>query len=175
MVKHAIYLRKLELRQRPRQSVRPPDLPLHIMENKAPELSFYQYLIQTIGGESGWGNQSNELGTCQFTSSAHRLIVVYLSGNPCGLAELIQLNSQTVEIKHFGLIPSARHQKIGKYFFNWILHHCWSDTLDKMTLTHSDWDHPAAKAIFLRSGFVLSEEYIVQRSMPASFVPPLWS
>lgn len=175
---HTLQLQKLELAEKPGQTVVPPALPLHIMENKAPEPSFYQYLYQKVGTDVGWhlpsASGESDL-VLRFNQPNHQLQVVYLHGNPCGFVELEKQSQSEVEIHRFGLIPSARGLQIGKFFFNWVLHHTWTEGVEKIVLTHSNWDHPAAKSIFSQSGFRQLEVSTAQRSMPDTFVPPTWA
>ena len=176
MVKlHTIQLLKLELVEKPEQTVVPPPLPLHIMENKAPEPSFYQYMFQKVGQDVGWNLLSAPDSILRFKQPNHQFQVVYLSGNPCGFVELEKRSQSEVEIHHFGLIPSARGLRIGKYFFNWVLYQTWAEGVEKIVLTHTNWDHPAAKSIFSQFGFRSFDSSTTERSMPATFSPPEWA
>ena len=167
----------MELRQPPSRSVRPPMGQLHIMENRDPSPSFYRYLYQHIGQDVGWTDrlllQDHELKAV-LDVPTNELHVLYVDGNPCGFAELDLRRPDEVEVTHIGLLPEYRGQRLGKFFFNWMLHQAWRDPVKKFRLIHSEWDHPAAFSLFSGAGFVPTEERIAERLLPDGMSKPNW-
>lgn len=174
---HHLRLTTLELLAQPEQTVLPPALHLHIMENRNPEPSFYQFLYTEIGKDVGWVDRLDmDPDSLHYLlkKPSNRLHVLYVDGNPGGLAELEFYQDNEVQIAHFGLIPSLRGQKLGQFFFNWVLHNTWTDNTDRMWLSYTEWDHPAAVRIFQKAGFTMHQEDVVQKYIPDTFTRPLW-
>ncbi len=167
----------MELHQPPSRSVRPPMGQIHIMENRDPSPSFYRYLYQHIGQDVGWTDRlllrDEELQKV-LEVPTNELHILYVHGNPCGFAELDLRHRDEVEVTHIGLLPRYRGQRLGKFFFNWMLYQAWRDPVKKLRLIHSEWDHPAAFSLFSGAGFVPTEERIAERLLLDGMSKPSW-
>lgn len=175
---HHLRLTTLELLTRPQQTVVPPAMHLHIMENRNPEVSFYQYLYQAIGKDAGWIERlemdSRSLDS-QLQKPNNRLHVLYVDGNPGGFAEVELSHNDEIQISHFGLIPSLRGKKLGKFFFNWVIHNTWTAETERIWLSYTDWVHPAAIRIFQKAGFTKQREQVIKKYIPDTISRPTWS
>jgi GNAT superfamily N-acetyltransferase len=70
-----------------------------------------------------------------------------------GLCEFAGLESQTVELTHFGLLPSAYGRGLGFKFLTHCLAQIWARGPKTIWLHTDEWDHPAAQKLYLRAGF----------------------
>ena len=93
----------------------------------------------------------------------HRLLV---DQQPAGFVEIDGRNSDEIEIKYFGLFPEFIGRGLGKYFLNAIAHQVWQNGPQRLWLHTCDLDHGSALPNYLKAGFVIFDERLVDKVVP---------
>jgi GNAT superfamily N-acetyltransferase len=70
-----------------------------------------------------------------------------------GFCEFERNDSPGVELKNFGLVPSAHGNGLGTWLLLTALHHEWELHPRRIWLHTDNWDHPAALHVYERAGF----------------------
>jgi GNAT superfamily N-acetyltransferase len=86
------------------------------------------------------------------------LFVLRLGDQPAGLCELDRRSAPEVEIKHFGLLPSAQGQRLGPFLLDVALRGAWSWGARRIWLHTDTNDHSKARQTYERSGFRVYQE-----------------
>lgn len=81
---------------------------------------------------------------------------------PIGLCEF-ERTLPDIELKNFGLIPSAQGRGLGSFLLQTALHAEWQLRPRRIWLHTDNWDHPAAVKLYERAGFVT---YLVRDEPP---------
>jgi GNAT superfamily N-acetyltransferase len=58
-----------------------------------------------------------------------------------------------IELKNFGLVPTAQGKGLGSWLLRTALHHEWGAQPSRIWLHTDNWDHPAAMRLYLEAGF----------------------
>lgn len=151
-----------------------PEWPEGVMlmeaEQASPELS--QFLFCAVGTPWHWFSRLS--WTYQdwlhyFASEQVRTWVLYQRGTPVGFVELRKGNDLSVELKFFGLMPSATGQGLGPLLATaavalaqqWHAGKVWVHTCSE--------DHPAALATYQRAGFNVTDTVTELEEVPADY------
>lgn len=81
------------------------------------------------------------------------LFVLRLDGRAIGMCEFAGWGSRDVEIKHFGIVPSAYGRGLGRYLLDRCLRECWSHAPLRVWLHTDTNDHPNALRTYENAGF----------------------
>ena len=64
---------------------------------------------------------------------------------------------------YFGLFPAFIGKGLGKYLLAWALDRAWSFNPRRVWVHTCDLDHPAALPNYLRAGFTVYDETVVEQ------------
>ncbi len=84
-------------------------------------------------------------------------------GVPAGFAELDRRIEGEIELVQFGLMPEFIGQGLGRYFLQWAIDKAWSYHPRRFWLHTCTKDHPAALPNYLKAGFVVYKEEVVEQ------------
>ena len=142
-----------------RPSALPPPSPKGrhaILKAEMPSAHFYRYLYDTIGKDYLWVDRK-KLPAAALTEIIHHpqnaLYVLYVEGNPAGMAEIDFRKEGAANIGYFGLMPEFIGKHLG-YFF--LYHSClnaWARPISRLTINTCTLDHPRALPLYQRIGF----------------------
>jgi len=141
-------------------------------------INFYKFLYTEIGGKWGWSQRLliNEQELSKTINSSNTYIyVLYLKGIPCGFAEYQQLNSQNIELKYFGLLPSLTGKGYGKLLLNSTLSKMWELMPSRIFLQTCVLDSASALNFYQKNGFKIYDQKICQEPYPIDFLENLKS
>lgn len=127
---------------------------------------YYKSLYQSVGEDIGWVDRllMNTQELEALLADEHTIIfILYQQGKPIGFAELNAQKPTDIKIEYFGIEPNARGQGLGKYFLHWVLEAAWRFAPKRIWLHTCELDHPAALTNYLKAGFQLYDEKIVQQ------------
>ena len=133
---------------------------LTLLRAKNPTVSFYRYLYCEVGEPWLWyerrGISNTDLHKI-ITNDAVAIHVLYIQGTPTGYVELDSRVPGEVEIAYFGLLPEYIGCKLGPWFLYWAVREAQSRSPDRIWVNTCTLDHPAALAVYQRTGFVIYE------------------
>ncbi len=148
----------MEQRQRP--ALAPAPLPIRrktaLLRAENPPVHFYRYLYDLIGGPYNWVSRRRMSDEDLCAIIEHEdvyLYVLYIDGVPAGMAEIDARETDTHELKFFGLAPDYTGAGIGRYFLSNVLDLAWSRAPKRLRLETCTLDHPAALPIYQKFGF----------------------
>lgn len=150
-----------------RRTVSPPREGLTVIHAKNPSLAYYRFLYHGIGKDYHWytrGRMPDAELRESLSHPRHELHVLHVNGTPAGMAEL-DCRTDEVELLQFGLMPEFIGQGLGKYFLQWTIDYVWRRQPKRFWLHTCSLDHPVALANYLKAGFVLYQEEMIQREL----------
>ncbi|MCA9225936.1 MAG: GNAT family N-acetyltransferase [Planctomycetales bacterium] len=137
------------------------------VENWHPlEVARYRWLYNSVGGDWNWGDRNRMAEHELAAILADPLVevhVLHVDGEPAGFAELDRRQPNEVELAYFGLFPAFIGRGLGKAFLEWTVNQAWTTTPDRVWLHTCDLDHPAALNNYLRAGFEIFDERMVEQ------------
>ena len=142
----------------PRHRLVPPPANFKVMLVKLekPTVHFYRYLYDTIGEGYYWVDRKR-LTPDALAEVIHdprnQLFVLYLEGNPAGMAELDLRKPGTCNISYFGLMPEAVGKRLGYFFLYHTCVNAWLQPIERLTVNTCTLDHPRALPLYQRIGF----------------------
>ena len=153
----------------------PPCAALEVRLARAPTLSFYRYLYDTIGRDWTWVARrllpDRELRQI-LADPAVELNVLWLAGVPAGYAELDRRQPAEVELAYFGLLPEFIGRGLGRWLLDWTIHHAWRARPRRLWVHTCDLDHPRALAVYRNAGFRVYDERTEQLELPEGVAAP---
>ncbi len=148
----------LEMTSKP--SALPPPMPkgkVAIMRAAHPPVHFYRYLYDTIGDAYFWVDR-RKLSDAALAAIVQdpevELHVLYVDGNPAGMAELDMRDAMTGQLAYFGLMPEAVGKRLGYFFCYHAVMNAWARPISKLLINTCTLDHPRALPLYQRLGFV---------------------
>ncbi|HWA04026.1 MAG TPA: GNAT family N-acetyltransferase [Rhizomicrobium sp.] len=148
----------LEMRAKP--AALPPPQPkskFAILRAENPPVHFYRYLYNTIGEPYLWVDR-RKLADPALAAIIHdprtELYVLYMDGNPAGMAELEFRDPEAAQVAYFGLMPDFVGRGLGYYFLYHAVSIAWSRPIAKLLINTCTLDHPRALPLYQRIGFV---------------------
>jgi len=121
-----------------------------------PPTHFYRYLYDTIGAAYYWVDRK-KLSPEGLAEVIHdpqnQLFVLYMDGNPAGMAELDFRKAGSCNISYFGLMPEAIGKRLGYFFFYHTCINAWLQPIQRLTINTCTLDHPRALPLYQRLGF----------------------
>lgn len=148
----------LEMSAKP--SALPPPVPrgkVAIIRAAKPPVHFYRYLYNTIGDAYYWVDRrklSDESLAAIIQDPKEELYVLYVDGNPAGMAELDMREDGVAQLAYFGLMPEAVGKRLGYFFLYHAIINAWSHPITKLLVNTCTLDHPRALPLYQRLGFV---------------------
>jgi len=134
-----------------------------------PTVDFYRFLYNSVGAPYQWVDRNLWPDPQLQTLLDDQHIEIYLmqiDGQPAGYAELDRRSPGQVELTYFGLFPQFVGRGLGTYFLRWTLQQAWSGNPQRVWVHTCDLDHPAALPTYLKAGFQIYDEKIIQQVIP---------
>jgi len=159
----------LEMRRQPTQVVSSPREGIEITKVDKPSVEFYRHLYRSVGEQYNWVDRlvlSDERLRSIIQDDQVDVFVVSVSGETAGYSELDRRASNEIELVYFGLFPDFLGLGLGKYFLHWSLQEAWSFEPDRVWVHTCDLDHPAALPIYLKAGFTVYDEKVIDQMIP---------
>jgi GNAT superfamily N-acetyltransferase len=147
----------LEMNARP--TALPPPQPrgkVALLRCDKPPTHFYRYLYDTIGKDYFWVDRKKltpEALAEVLNDPLNLVFVLYVEGNPAGMAELDLRKSGTANISYFGLMPEAIGKRLGYFFLYHTCMNAWAQGIQRLTINTCTLDHPRALPLYQRLGF----------------------
>jgi GNAT superfamily N-acetyltransferase len=158
----------VEMRTPPSTAVPPPCDGLTVIHAKKPTVAFYRFLYHTVGRDFHWRSRGKLADTelaAILNNPANEVHVLSVDGTPAGFAELDRRVEGEIEITQFGLMPEFIGQGLGKWFLAWAVARAWSYGPRRLWLHTCTLDHAAALPNYLKGGFALYREEMIQRDI----------
>ena len=154
----------LEMLAPPEQVVPPPVEGVEVVWEKKPKIAFYRNLYDLVGRDWHW-LERKRVTDDELSDIIHdervEMHVLYVGGEPAGFGELDLRTEDQVQLMYFGLVPRFIGQGFGKYFLNWITLKAWSKARKRVWLHTCEMDHKAALPNYLKAGFVVFDEKMI--------------
>jgi GNAT superfamily N-acetyltransferase len=148
----------LEMKSKP--PALPPPQPrgkIAILRAENPPVHFYRYLYNTIGDAYLWVDRRKLSDDALAELVQHPqvdLYVLYVDGNPAGMAELEFKDAAVGQVAYFGLMPEFVGRKLGYFFLYHAVSIAWSRPISSLLINTCTLDHPRALPLYQRIGFV---------------------
>ncbi len=159
----------LEMHQPSPSVVRPPCHGIEVTEVDTPSTEFYRYLYRSVGEQFHWVDRLvmpvDELRAI-IQDDRVEIYVLSVDGETAGYAELDRRQANEVELAYFGLFPQFVGQGLGKYFLDRTLRKAWSYSPQRVWVHTCDLDHPAALPTYVKAGFAVYDEKIIDQIIP---------
>lgn len=146
----------LEMLERPPPRALPdrPELALRRVER--PDLAAYRRLFRAIGERWLWTSRLRlddaALARILFDPGVE-LYLLFEREQPIGMAELDLREPGQCELAFFGLVSEAVGRGIGRWLMERTLERAWRPGVQRVWVHTCHFDHPAALAFYMRSGF----------------------
>ena len=148
------------LEMRSKSPALPPPQPkgkIAILRAEKPPVHFYRYLYNTIGEPYLWVDRrklTDEALAELVQNPQVELYVLYVDGNPAGMAELEFKDAAAAQVAYFGLMPEFVGRKLGYFFLYHAVSIAWSKPISSLLINTCTLDHPRALPLYQRIGFV---------------------
>ena len=149
----------LEMGQEPILRIQAPArLKLMLTRAEQPEIGFYRYLYDAIGGTIHWVERKRmsdaELGQIIHDERVE-IWVAYVNGQPGGYFEIdARQVPAEVELQYFGLLPAFQGRGLGKWLLAEAIRACWARKPERVIVQTCTLDGPAALPLYQKLGFV---------------------
>ena len=135
-----------------------------------PTTDFYKTLYRSVGKDLLWVDRlmmgEEELRQI-IQHSKMDIYVLYVDGKPAGFTEFDRRKSDDVEIVYFGLTPEFIGRGLGKFLLHWSVQKIWEHNPARLWLHTCELDHKAAIPNYLKAGFKMYKEAIIQQPLPS--------
>jgi len=159
-----------EMHQCPNVEVCAPMPNCIVTKIKNPTTDFYKTLYRSVGKDLLWIDRlmmdEEELRQI-IQHSKVDIYVLYVDGKPAGFTEFDRRKSDDVEIVYFGLTPEFIGKGLGKFLLHWSVQKIWEHNPTRLWLHTCELDHKAAIPNYLKSGFKMYKEAIIQQPLPS--------
>jgi len=152
--------------------MRPPaPIPAHVGDESIAVTKMptedYLALYKRVGGSVRWDQRLKmsrpDLDRLLQSDLTQIYVLRDSSDQSLGFCEFECVNFPDVELKNFGLVPSARGRGLALWLLLTALHQEWRRHPRRIWLHTDNWDHPAAVPLYQKAGF---RQYLV-RDEPA--------
>jgi GNAT superfamily N-acetyltransferase len=137
----------------------PPPMPkgkIAFLRAEHPPVHFYRYLYDAIGGGYKWVDRKKKSDD-EIAAIIHdplvELFVLYVEGNPGGMAELDFRDPAGAQLAYFGLMPDYVGRRLGYFALYHSVMNCWTRPIPKLLVNTCTLDHPRALPLYQRMGF----------------------
>lgn len=159
----------LEMLTPPAGQVTPPRDDVYVRRLISPGVDEYRTLYRGVGSQLNWVDRlvmaDGELQAI-LRNPRVEVHVLDVGGKPAGYAELDRRTIDQIELAYFGLFPEFVGQGLGKFFLNWTIRQAWSYQPQRVWVHTCDLDHPAALPNYVRAGFRVYEERLIEQFVP---------
>mgnify|MGYP004000451693 FL=1 len=134
-----------------------------VLRSDKTSVAFYRYLFNTIGEDYNWTDvrlMSDEDLAAILQDEKVDVFVLYVDGEPAGLAQLDRRTDNDIELLYFGIMPHFIGRKLGPWLLDWTIRHAWSLGPDRVWLHTCDLDHPRALPMYQKAGFDVYDQKI---------------
>lgn len=136
----------------------PARLKLMLTRAEQPEIGFYRYLYDAVGGTIHWVERKRmsdaELGQIIHDERVE-IWVAYVNGQPGGYFEIDARQAPAdVELQYFGLLPVFQGRGLGKWLLAEAIRACWARKPERVIVQTCTLDGPAALPLYQKLGFV---------------------
>lgn len=159
----------MEMLSPPAQELPPPCPGIEVRRLRSPSIDEYRELYRGVGSELNWVDRllmPDEQLRAILSDERVEVHLLEVAHERAGYVELDRRTPEHIEIAYFGLFPQYVGRGLGKYFLNWTLRTAWSYGPKRVWLHTCDLDHPAAIPNYLRAGFQVFDERVVEQFLP---------
>jgi GNAT superfamily N-acetyltransferase len=138
---------------------------------ECPAVEFYRYLYNSVGRDYSWVDRNllPDKPLRQIVQDERvEIYVLKVAGKDAGYAELDRRQPDEIELAYFGLFPAYVGRGLGKHLLQWIVAQAWSYRPRRLWVHTCDLDHPAALPNYLKAGFQVYDEKIVEQVTTSS-------
>ena len=117
----------------------------------------YMNLYRRVGGPLGWDTRlmmNAETLTDLLQSDISMTYILRENDEAIGICEFERQANDTVEVKHFGLVPEAQGRGLGLALLTHALKTIWQGKTKRVWLHTDECDSPAAKPTYEKAGFI---------------------
>ena len=147
-----------------------PRSDLKISRIVLPAVDFYRRLYREVGSAFHWVDRlvmpEKELQAIIHDDRVD-VFVLTAADEPVGYSELDRREPGEIELAYFGLFPMAIGQGLGKYFLDYTLRAAWLHQPQRVWVHTCDLDHHAALPNYLKAGFEIYDEVLVDQMIPS--------
>lgn len=155
----------LEMRAAPASPLPEPGPPAAVGRLERPSLAFYRFLYDSVGQPWLWYERrllDDDVLAAIIGDPAVTIDLLTVDGEPAGYAELDARKWPDIELAYFGLRPQFIGRGLGPALLGRAVNDAWARGPRRLWVHTDDLDHPSAKALYERAGFVpYREEHVV--------------
>jgi GNAT superfamily N-acetyltransferase len=159
----------LEMLSPPEGSGPAPRDDIEIARAAQPSVEAYRGWYCAVGGELNWVDRlvmpDDELCIILHDERVE-IFLLHVAGETAGYVELDGRVAGDIEIAYYGLFPQFVGQGLGRYFLRWAVQHAWTQQPHRVWLHTCDLDHPAALPNYLKAGFKVYDEQVIEQVVP---------
>jgi GNAT superfamily N-acetyltransferase len=147
----------LEMLARPALRPEPPGTPWRLRLVETPDVAWYRDLYRRIGAGWLWFSRlrmSDDALAAMIQHPAVEIYTLVARGNDEGLIELDFREAGACELRMFGVTPPLIGTGAGRWLMNRAIEAAWARPIRRFWVHTCTFDHPAALAFYIRSGFV---------------------
>lgn len=127
-----------------------------------PQVDWYRDLYDRIGENHLWTARklfSDDQLAAILNDPGVEVYALRSGDGDAGYVELDFRDPKAVELAYFGILPRWHGMGLGSFFLNWAIRYVWRERPPKRLWLHTDaLDHPAARRLYLKSGFRIYKE-----------------
>jgi GNAT superfamily N-acetyltransferase len=120
---------------------------------RQPYLALYRQVGEPLGWDQRLAMPDAALDTLLASGRLYVYVLREASGDALGLCEFDRSEFPQVELKNFGLVPTAQGRGLGPWLLATALQSEWRANPDRIWLHTDTSDHPAALQVYQRAGF----------------------
>lgn len=159
----------LEMFAPPATEVAPPRAEVQVRRLFSPSVEEYRALYRGVGSQLNWVDRlvmpDEELRDI-LSDERVEVHLLEVANEPAGYAELDRRTPGQIELAYFGLFPQFVGQGLGKFFLIWTIQQAWSYQPERVWVHTCDLDHPAALPNYLRAGFKIYDDRVIEQFVP---------
>ncbi len=152
----------LEMTRPPaRPPLTPPIEGISIKRAEPPTVSFYRYLYRSVGTPWLWYERQTMADDELRAIIQHPdvdVYVLYVEDAAAGYVELDGRIKGQIEVAYFGLMPEFIGRGLGPYLLDWGVTTAWHKEPNRVWVHTCNLDHPKARSVYERIGFVSYKE-----------------
>jgi GNAT superfamily N-acetyltransferase len=156
----------LEMHSPPSTAATPPGPNVDVRQVEQPSVEYYRFLYNSVGEGYCWVDR-NRMPDEELRSIVQdervEIHLLTVDGEPAGYAELDRRQEGEIELAYFGLFPGYIGRGLGKHLLAFAVERAWSHKPRRVWVHTCDLDHPAALPNYLKAGFVVYEEKIIEQ------------